>query len=1067
MRTIRLIPAVLAIFALAAFQVKSATLDEAKRITAEFEGSSFIPPPRSINDITLILDEQARDNADAVEAARKQADETPPGQADTRQLAEFFKTRARAANVLGRAKQVVADHQQAVGYFRQSKADLGVPLWDLGRAEVFAGNYGQGITALRESLTRFNTSIAQGNYDLGFFVTVSGSLAGLLAESGDFDEAEQMIRSGEELLSQFAEYVNPVLVTFLDISLAYGRASILTARGKFSKGESSLRLILAGITKEETLTIKIVVPGLDVDQMSLHVLYGRTIAKLADNLRLQGRLLEAENVIREALLAGLKFHGRNSGYTAGLIRQLGTVLYEQGRYEEAEILARAAIGVFLGIGTPPDSATLAEARILRADALAGQGRLDDALTEFERVRADLSKDEESFERLAAGNINWANALLEKGEAEAALALLRPALDRRRQRFGEADYGVAELEGITAAALAVLGKREEALAGFKKSTSILMAPAGRGNAENSLRNARDDRLATILEHNIGVLADIRGSPLEERMNIDAAAEAFLLAEVARSRSVQRALAASGVRAAAGNPELAGLVRRDQDNRKRIAALYSVLSDGLSRPSDQQNTKTLASLKTAIGNLEGALLALRREIEARFPAYAELINPKPVTIEGARGALRAGESLISIYVGGERTYIWAVSNRGAVKFATVELGREQLSEQVALLRGALDSNAEVLGDIPEFDVALAYGLFENLLEPVKAGWKNANSLLVVAHGPLGYLPLPVLPTEKVAFGPESESLFARYRGVPWLARTHAVTMLPSVASLKTLRGLPPGDDARLAFAGFGDPWFSHEQAAMAALPKAQPQQEAALASRGIKTRGLRLRAAPRTTGMDSAELARLPRLPDTADEINSIAVALNANLTESVFLGRDANEDHIKSLDLSGVKVLAFATHGLVPGDLDGLVQPALAFTSPQVTGGKNDGLLTMGEILELKLNADWVVLSACNTGIGQGAGAEAVSGLGRAFFYAGTRALLVSNWPVESTSAKALTTDLFKRQAADPRLTRAEALRRAMVGLIDGPGYVEASGKVVYSYAHPLFWAPFSLIGDGGGGRRAP
>ena len=107
-------------------------------------------------------------------------------------------------------------------------------------------------------------------------------------------------------------------------------------------------------------------------------------------------MLEAENVIREALLAGLKSHGRNSGYTAGLIRQLGGVLYEQGRYEEAEILSRAAIDVFLGIGAPRESAALAQARILRADALAGQGRLDDSLAEFERVRADLSKDEESF-----------------------------------------------------------------------------------------------------------------------------------------------------------------------------------------------------------------------------------------------------------------------------------------------------------------------------------------------------------------------------------------------------------------------------------------------------------------------------------------------------------------------------------------------------------------------------------------------------------------------------------------------------------------------------------------------
>jgi CHAT domain-containing protein len=139
------------------------------------------------------------------------------------------------------------------------------------------------------------------------------------------------------------------------------------------------------------------------------------------------------------------------------------------------------------------------------------------------------------------------------------------------------------------------------------------------------------------------------------------------------------------------------------------------------------------------------------------------------------------------------------------------------------------------------------------------------------------------------------------------------------------------------------------------------------------------------MDSAGLAQLPRLPDTADEVRAIAVALNADLTKDVFLGGRADEGALKTLDLSVYKVLAFATHGLVPGDLDGLLQPALALSSPKVTGGKEDGLLTMGEILGLKLDADWVVLSACNTGSGQGAGAEAVSGLGRAFFYAGTRA----------------------------------------------------------------------------------
>ena len=134
----------------------------------------------------------------------------------------------------------------------------------------------------------------------------------------------------------------------------------------------------------------------------------------------------------------------------------------------------------------------------------------------------------------------------------------------------------------------------------------------------------------------------------------------------------------------------------------------------------------------------------------------------------------------------------------------------------------------------------------------------------------------------------------------------------------------------------------------------------------------------------------------------------------------------------------------------------------MAGIKGDGLLTMEKILALKLDADWVVLSACNTAAGAGAGAEAASGLGSAFFYAGTRALLVTNWSVHSASARELTTDLFRRQGADPGLSRAEALRQAMMTLLDGPGFVDGAGHTVFTYAHPLFWAPYSVIGDGGG-----
>jgi CHAT domain-containing protein len=162
------------------------------------------------------------------------------------------------------------------------------------------------------------------------------------------------------------------------------------------------------------------------------------------------------------------------------------------------------------------------------------------------------------------------------------------------------------------------------------------------------------------------------------------------------------------------------------------------------------------------------------------------------------------------------------------------------------------------------------------------------------------------------------------------------------------------------------------------------------------------------------------------------------------------------------VIAFATHALVPGDLDGLDQPALALCSPSVSGDGEDGLLTMEEILRLKLNADWVVLSACNTGAAEGKGAEAISGLGQAFFYAGTRAILLSMWPVETTSARKLTTGLFRYQQEDPTLSRSRALQKSALALIDGPGLEDqASGKIAASYAHPLFWAPFIIVGESG------
>jgi len=336
--------------------------------------------------------------------------------------------------------------------------------------------------------------------------------------------------------------------------------------------------------------------------------------------------------------------------------------------------------------------------------------------------------------------------------------------------------------------------------------------------------------------------------------------------------------------------------------------------------------------------------------------------------------------------------------------------------------------------------------------------------VAHGPLGQLPFSALPTAPIRLSQEKGELFGNYRKVPWLIRKVSITRLPSASSFITLRTLPEANPSRKAFIGFGDPFFNPGQLARSKKGRTTLKDNLASQETKLHVRGIRITETGNldSENITSCHLDSLNRLPDTAQEIKSIAQALGADLATDIFTGEKASERQVKSMDLSDWRVIAFATHALLPGDLDGLDQPALALCSPSVTGDDEDGLLTMGEIMKLRMNADWVVLSACNTGAANGAGAEAVSGLGRAFFYAGTRAILVSMWPVETTSARKLTSDLFGFQKEDKNLSRARALRKSMLELIDGPGFKDqATGKIVASYAHPLFWAAFILMGDNG------
>ena len=1013
---------------------RTVSLKEAKKITAKFTGTTYVPPPRTISDITAVLDQYKVADPEAAAAAQAKAAIKPPSNLDKWDLVQFYIDRGLAARRIGRFSQELSDLTFAEKLSRGMKGAVRrEALWELAGADGRAGNRKNTNEHRKEALQYITLS--------GRRVGYTSILAMTLGAAGRLEEADQTVKQAETLLSQMAgtrawqnnsgNYIYRVL--WAKGMLAYQKGLLKESERLYRE---SLRVALTE-TQETVRNIE--------NRMSVR-------GKLAQALAVQGKLFEAEFLLRKSLTDALTRYGKYSQFPAQYLKGLSRVIVEQGRFAEGEKLVRATIDIYRKIGAPSDANILNFTRGTLATVLARQERWQESYREYSDIWNNTKDDPKLQDRLLKSNLTWFITLLKTGKTSDVLNTIEDLNRKRLRLFTASKKLTAQLNGIHAMALADAGRHKESLAAFRKAVPVLLDRAARSDTAESAASTGTWINDMILDRYLRFLGDIENSATGSQAGLNIPEEAFRVADVIRSRSVQSALSSSAARSAAGTGELADYARREQDAAKQIQAISGLLTSALSAPPDQQDPAANESLGKRLEDLKLARTALLKEIDAKFPDYAELINPKPLSLKDARTHMRAGEAMLAFYVGDKKTYVWAVPKSGAVKFAAVNLGRDPLGARVSFLRKALDPGAvATLGDIPAFDIAGAHDLYAKLLKPVEAGWKGAKSLLVVADGALGQLPFSLLPTGPAKLKRDDRLLFAGYRAIPWLARTHGVTVLPSVASLKSLRGTRTAQGPRRPFLGIGDPFFNKRQQSAARKQAAATQ----LASRGVS-----LRSAPKTRSADSAEIERLPRLPDTRTEIQSIGTVLMADPKRDIYLGRRADEETVKSMDMMPYRVISFATHGLIPGDLNGLNQPALALSSPKVTGGKGDGLLTMEEILGLRLNADWAVLSACNTAAADGKGAEAISGLGRAFFYAGARALLVSNWPVHSGATAHLMTDLFKRQASSRGLNRAEALRQTRLHLID-KGAVKLDDKLAFSYAHPIFWAPFTLVGDGG------
>ena len=903
----------------------------------------------------------------------------------------------------------------------------------MGQEEAYLGNFKQGISLIKQSLDIHKS--ARGSPYL--------NLAKLYFKAGDYNAGKATLKAGIRFYNQRAKTGDGFRI-IRDIL----RAELLHQEGKFIEEELVRRSVLKQMEQFKDYIKNYTRP------------YIYSISWLALNLAKQGRLIEAELEARRALEAALGYAGKESAVTARVVGVLGEIILAQKRLKDAEKLAMARSEIYEAVGASNNSLLKGEAIKLWCQVAVARLDFAEAMKRFDLAKGNFLDNQYVYETFFGRDPNFIMCLLKTERFEEAMRSINSVYKEYTQFFGESSYRSAEMLSLRGMANAMMGMTRKAMKDFSESVPILLKEST--SAESDY--LKNQRLMIIIEAYLDLLTGIQRDKLEKEFGVDSLAESFKLVQPMIGSSVQGALGESGARAAAVDPDLADLVRKEQDSLKQVNAFKAMLSNAMAVTTDQKNPESLKDLQVRIKTLKSARAILIDEIKRRFPKYSDFTNPQPVTFSQVQNLLRPSEVLILIYSTDNKTYIWAIPFNGEVISSAVGTGKKKLRQIIAKLRKALDPEPTMFGDIPEFDLAQAYELYSGLLKPVEKGWESATDLLIVAHGPLGQLTFSVLPTTKVILGKEQGQLFSNYSKVPWLIRKVSITRLPSVSSLVALCTVPKGDPSRKAFVGFGDPFFNSEQLAQDKKQKMRHQVLAASQSETLHMRGIRI---TETGNLDSekiisSHLESLNRLPDTAEEIKSIAEALGADFTQDIFIGTSASERQVKTMDLTDRRIIAFATHALVPGDLDGLDQPALALCSPSVTGGTEDGLLTMREIMKLKMNADWVVLSACNTGAAEGAGAEAASGLGRAFFYAGTRSILVSMWPVETTSARNLTTRLFQYQKHGKEFSRARALRKSILELIDGPGLKDnASGKIVASYAHPLFWAPFIVVGESG------
>ena len=905
----------------------------------------------------------------------------------------------RYAEALAAEKQALA-LDVAIGDRAQQAGDLG----NMGIVESDLGRDDESLVLARRALALHRA--------LGDRLGESqdlGNIAGLYADFGRYDDALAARRQ--------------TLAIDRDIKYPLGEAIDLGSIGNIEESHGRYDEALAAYRNALAIDRRIHNPLGEAGDL-------RNIGSIEESL---GAYAAAETDFRRALAIDRAIHDRPG--ESDDLNSLGIVAAASNRDDEALADERQALALDRQAGDPSaQSADLVGIANVQDDLK----HYDDALAGHEQALGlDRALKNVSGEAVDLGNI---------AHVEDYLGRYSDALDAARQAIA-LDTQLDDPEGLWRALLAEadvlahLDDRDEAIAAYTASLAHIEAlRAGltskeRGGFFAHKLFAYDRFIAYLLELD----ARYPGSGYDRK--------AFEILERRSAREVLEQVGQSAALHFNGIPQTIVAQETTAEGvadaaRRRLAAL-SAKSAGATE---------IAAAEARVSAADSGLAALETTIRADYPAYYRLRHPQPLAVECAepgcttletfqRSVLAQGEVLLVFDVLEKQSALWLIDNEHvqlvhlpgrAALDAAVERVHAHVAGMLApgLSASKLERNAAA--DLPGF-AADSYALYGMLFpEAASAALARAKSLIVVPSGPLYRLAFETLVSKDPAAG-----------GAPhYLLADAPLSYVPSASLLAVVRGSYAHPNARRsAFLAFANPAFGSDDAG---------GSRGASGYAGLQLAAVRSAFRPASApGPQALADTLFPALPGTRVEADAVRLSLGA-AESSVVEGESATRRHLLDLNaqqqLKTYRYLLFATHAVLPSEIAGLTQPAIVLAHPE----RGDGLLTMADVFGLSLDADFVALSACNTGVGAGGGAG-ISGLTRAFLFAGTPAISVTLWEVDDAAAPRITPNFFSGMYADA-LSPAQALRAAKLAMLQSPQA---------RFRHPYAWGPSVIFGDGG------